>query len=337
MSAPRAAIFAPAGPELTPAERAFFAESAPWGFILFGRNVRDPAQVARLVAELRDAVGRAAPVLIDQEGGRVARLGPPHWRRWQPVMRLFAGGDEAAALEAVELRYRIIAAELTALGIDVDCMPLLDVQAEGGHEIIGDRALGNDPESVARRGRAVCAGLRAGGVLPVIKHMPGQGRAPADSHHKAPRVAARRAALAEIDFAAFRPLAGEALGMTAHVIYEAIDPERCATVSPAIIETIRSGIGFDGLLMTDDLSMAALSGPVEARAEAALAAGCDAVLHCNGDMAEMEAVAGVVPPLAGDAARRAARAEAERGGAEPVDLAAADARYAELTGEMVHA
>ena len=337
MSAPRAAIFAPAGPELTPAERAFFGESDPWGFILFGRNVHAPGQLRRLVGELRAAVGRRAPVLIDQEGGRVARLGPPHWRRWQPVMRLFDGADEAAALEAVRLRYRIIAAELAALGIDVDCAPLLDLALPGGHAIIGDRALGVQPEAVARRGRAVCDGLRAGGVLPVIKHLPGHGRAPVDSHEALPRVAAPRAELEAADFAAFRPLADEALGMTAHVVYEALDPERCATLSPAVIGLIRREIGFDGLLMTDDLSMKALDGPMAARTEAALAAGCDVALHCNGDMAEMAAIAGVAPRLAGEAARRAARAEAERGDAGEIDLAAAEARYAELTGESVHA
>ena len=337
MSAPRAVILGLGGPALTVTERAFFADADPWGFILFARNVRGPDQVRRLVAELRDTVGRNAPVLIDQEGGRVARLGPPYWRRWGPVLRLFDGGDEDAALEAVRLRYRIIAAELADLGIDVDCAPLLDVPAPEGHAIIGDRALGHDPEAVARRGRAVCEGLRAGGVLPVIKHLPGHGRAPADSHKALPRVTAPRADLEAVDFAAFRPLAGEALGMTAHVIYEAIDWARCATVSRGVISAIRNEIGFDGLLMTDDLSMKALKGPMGARAWDALTAGCDVVLHCNGDMTEMREVAGVAPILAGDALRRAARAEAERGGADDIDLAAADARYAELTGESVHA
>jgi len=337
----RAAIFGLAGPELAAAERVFFAEAAPWGFILFARNVESPAQVARLTADLRAAVGRDAPVLIDQEGGRVARLGPPHWRRWQPVMRLFAhaygGADEEKALEAARLRYRIIAEELAGLGIDVDCVPLLDVPALGAHEVIGERALGRDAAAVARRGRAVCAGLRAGGVLPVIKHLPGHGRAGADSHHELPRVATPLADLDAIDFAAFRPLAGEALGMTAHVVYEAIDPEACATLSPAVIEVIRRQIGFGGLLMTDDLSMQALSGSMAARTQGALAAGCDVILHCNGDRAEMTEIAAHAPLLAGEAAARAARAEAERGGREPVDIRAAEARYAELTGETLHA
>ncbi|HUF88246.1 MAG TPA: glycoside hydrolase family 3 N-terminal domain-containing protein [Thermohalobaculum sp.] len=341
MSAPRAAILGLGGPVLTATERDFFADADPWGFILFARNVRDPGQVRRLVGSLRETVRRAAPVLIDQEGGRVARLGPPHWRRWGPVLRLFdgcePGGDEAAALEAVRLRYRIIAAELAALGIDVDCAPLLDVLAPEGHAIIGDRALGHDAEAVARRGRAVCEGLRAGGVLPVIKHLPGHGRAPADSHERLPRVSAPRAALEAVDFAAFRPLAGEALGMTAHVVFEAIDPGWCATLSPDVIGVIRREIGFDGLLMTDDLSMRALRGPMAGRACAALTAGCDVVLHCNGDITEMREVAAVAPLLAGEAARRAARAEAERDGGEEIDLAAAAARYGELTGESAHA
>lgn len=336
----RAAIFGLAGPDLTAAERAFFAEAAPWGFILFARNIESPAQVARLTASLRAAVGRDAPVLIDQEGGRVARLGPPHWRRWQPVMRLFAhaygGADEDKALEAVRLRYRIIADELAGLGIDVDCVPLLDVPAPGAHEVIGERALGRDAAAVARRGRAVCAGLRAGGVLPVIKHLPGHGRAPADSHDELPRVATPLSELAAVDFAAFRPLADEALGMTAHVVYEAIDPEACATLSPAVIGLIRHEIGFGGLLMTDDLSMRALSGSMAARAEGALAAGCDIILHCNGAIAEMAEIAARTPWLSGEAATRAARAEAERGAHEPVDLAAAEARYSELTGERLH-
>ena len=333
----RAVIFGLTGPELLPEERAFFADSAPWGFILFARNIESPAQVSRLTATLRDLAGRDVPVLIDQEGGRVARLGPPHWRRWQPVMRLYDGRDEAAALEATRLRYRIIAEELVALGIDVDCMPLLDVPVPGAHEVIGERALGRDPQAVARRGRAVCEGLRAGGVLPVIKHLPGHGRASVDSHHAVPRVDAPHAILEAIDFAAFRPLAGEALGMTAHVVYETIDPEHCATLSPKVIEMIRREIGFEGLLMTDDLSMNALTGSMTDRVTGALAAGCDVVLHCNGNMAEMREVAASTPPLAGCAAARAARAEEECGSVEEIDIAAAEARYSELTGERLHA
>jgi len=338
----RAVIFGLAGPELQAAERAFFADSAPWGFVLFARNVQSPAQLSRLTADLRDATGREVPVLIDQEGGRVARLGPPHWRRWQPVLRLFDGADEDAALEATRLRYRIIAGELAAMGIDVDCMPLLDVPVPGAHDVIGERALGRSAEAVARRGRAVCQGLRAGGVLPVIKHLPGHGRAAVDSHHQAPRVATPRATLEAVDFAAFRPLANEALGMTAHVVYEAIDRAHCATLSPAVIAAIRGEIGFDGLLMTDDVSMKALPGAMADRVTGALAAGCDVILHCNGDMAEMREIATHTPLLTGRAAGRAARAEAERAAiahdaGEDFDIGAAEARYSELTGERLHA
>ncbi len=332
-----AVIFGLAGTVLQPAECAFFADSAPWGFILFARNVESPAQLSRLTADLRDAVGRDVPVLIDQEGGRVARLGPPHWRRWQPVMRLFDTADEESALEATRLRYRIIAGELAAVGIDVDCMPLLDVPVVGAHDVIGERALGFDAEAVARRGRAVCEGLRTGGVLPVIKHLPGHGRAAVDSHHSVPRVDTPHETLMAVDFAAFKPLADEALGMTAHVVFEALDREHCATLSPTVIAAIRNEIGFDGLLMTDDLSMNALAGPMANRAVDSLAAGCDMILHCNGELTEMREIAAHTPLLTGRAAARAARAEAERGTVEDIDIIAAEARYSELTGERLHA
>jgi beta-N-acetylhexosaminidase len=331
-----AAIYGLAGPELTPDEAAFFRQADPWGFILFSRNVVDPAQLGRLTRQLRGTVGRNAPILVDQEGGRVQRLGPPHWRSWRPVASLFDGADEAAALEAARLRYRIIADELAEVGIDVNCAPLLDVRAPQGHEIIGSRALGEAVDEVSRRGRAVCEGLLSGGVLPVIKHIPGHGRAAVDSHFDLPRVATPRADLERIDFAPFRALADQALGMTAHVVYEALDPGRCATLSPDVVGAIRHEIGFDGLLMTDDLSMRALAGPMADRARLALAAGCDVVLHCNGDMSEMSAIASAAPPLSGDAARRAARAEAARGAPDPADIAAAVARYQELTGEALH-
>ncbi|HET7409833.1 MAG TPA: glycoside hydrolase family 3 protein [Paracoccaceae bacterium] len=335
-----AAIFGLSGPDPTPQEAAFFRDADPWGFILFARNVEDPGQLTRLTARLRETVGRNAPVLIDQEGGRVQRLGPPHWRPWRDVLHLFdgadGGADEARALEAVRLRYRIIADELRAVGIDVNCAPVLDVPAPGGHEIIGARALGRTAAEVARRGRAVCEGLLAGGVLPVIKHLPGHGRAPADSHLSLPRVAATRDELDRVDFAPFRALADQMVGMTAHVVYDALDPERCATLSPAAVEAVRRDIGFDGLLMTDDLSMRALSGPMAERARAALTAGCDIVLHCNGDMAEMQAVAGAVPTLSGRAAARAARAEAARRPPDRADITAAVARYQDLTGEALH-
>ncbi|MEM1161421.1 MAG: beta-N-acetylhexosaminidase [Pseudomonadota bacterium] len=331
-----ALILAPEGLVLGDREAAFFREADPWAFILFARNFDSPEQARRLTSKLRDTVGRDAPVLVDQEGGRVQRMGPPHWRQWRPVLGLFDGADEASALEATRLRYRIIADELRAVGIDVNCAPLLDVLAPDGHEIIGNRALGRDPEEVIRRGRAVSEGLKAGGVLPVIKHIPGHGRANADSHEALPVVPTPRAELEAIDFAPFRAMAHEALGMTAHVVFEAIDPGNCATLSPECIRVIRKEIGFDGLLMTDDLSMNALYGSMTERAKKSIAAGCDVILHCNGELPEMEEIAAAAPRLEGAALRRAERAAAARQTPDPADIHAAVARYESLTGEALN-
>ena len=324
---PAAAIFGCAGARLSDAERRLFERTDPLGLILFARNIEAPAQLAALVREFRATVGRpGAPVLVDQEGGRVARLRPPHWRL-PPAARRFgalAARDRAAAEEAAALNSRAIAAELAPLGIDVNCLPVLDLPAPGAHEIIGDRAYGGDAETVAALGRAACAGLLEGGVLPVLKHIPGHGRAGADSHLALPRVAAPLAALEARDFAPFRALQDMPAAMTAHVVYEAIDAERPATISPRVVrEAIRGAIGFDGLLITDDLGMAALSGPPAARAEAALGAGCDAALHCSGDIGEMRAIAAAVPPLSDAALARVARADAARSAPAPFDAAAA--------------
>jgi beta-N-acetylhexosaminidase len=281
----RAFIAGCSGPVLTPQERAFFREADPFGFILFRRNIADPAQVAALTAALRDCVGRAsAPVLVDQEGGRVQRLGPPHWPRYPAgAAYLRAAPNAAAARRLAWTGARLIAHDLQVLGIDVDCLPVLDVPVPGSHNIIGDRAYGDEPGIIAELGRAAAEGLLAGGVLPVVKHM-----------------------LEARDFAPFRAMADMPLGMSAHVVFEALDPHRPATLSPAIIaDIIRGAIGFDGLLMTDDLSMKALSGGFRDRAEAAIAAGCDVALHCNGVLDEMRAVAEGAPALAGPALRRA--------------------------------
>jgi beta-N-acetylhexosaminidase len=328
----RAVIFGCRGPGLAPDERRFFAEAAPWGFILFARNVESPAQLRRLTAELRESVGREAPVLIDQEGGRVARLRAPGWREWLPALDDCARlPNRAARARAMFLRYRLIAAELGAVGIDVDCAPVLDVARPETHAILRDRCLGEDPVEVAALGRAVADGLFAGGVLPVMKHLPGHGRGTLDSHRDLPVVAAPRAELAA-DFAPFRALADLPLAMTAHVLYPALDPEAPATQSAAVVGLIRAGIGFDGLLMTDDLSMQALTGSFATRAARAIAAGCDLILHCNGDAAEMAEIAAAAPLLAGTARRRADAALARRGAREPADLAALDAEFAALTG-----
>jgi beta-N-acetylhexosaminidase len=327
-----AAILGCSGPVLTAPERALFRDARPWGFILFRRNIESPDQVRALVGALRDCTGAAdAPVLIDQEGGRVQRLGPPHWRRYPPgrAYGQLASNDPLARREIVRLGARLMAHDLAALGINVDCLPVLDVPDPGGHEIIGDRAYADGPDEVARLGRAAAEGLIAGGVLPVIKHIPGHGRAMADSHLALPLVEAPLEALQARDFAPFKVLSDMPMAMTAHVVYAAIDPRRPATTSRrAIRDVIRGAIGFDGLLMTDDLSMKALSGDFTQRARAALGAGCDVVLHCNGDMDEMRAVLAGTRPLAGRAKARAAAALARIGRSpEPFDAGAARARF----------
>ncbi len=330
---PAAVIFGCAGPTLAAAERDFFRDANPLGFILFQRNCQSPAQVRRLVTELRDAVGRAgAPVLIDQEGGRVARLKPPHWPAYPGAAAIAAlGGDRAR--EAAWTGTRLIAADLAALGVTVDCLPVLDVPAIGSDKVIGDRAYGDSAHVVTALGCAAAEGLLAGGVLPVAKHMPGHGRALIDSHYGLPRVVASRAELEATDFSPFRALAHLPWGMTAHVVYEAIDPDRPATLSARVIgDVIRASIGFDGLLLTDDLSMQALGGSFAERAQAALEAGCDVVLHCNGEPGEMTEIAGVVPPLTAKATERFARGEAMRGKAQPIERAALEARFRALMG-----
>jgi len=314
-------------------ERAFLRDADPWGFILFRRNVDTPAQVSALAAALRDTVGRSAPVLIDQEGGRVQRLAPPHWPSYPPGA--FYGAiydrDRAAGLIAAKLGARLIASDLFALGIDVDCLPLADVPVREADPVIGNRAYGMTPAKVAAIGAAVAQGLIEGGVLPVLKHIPGHGRATADSHHRLPVVEVDRATLESSDFAAFRPLAKLPLGMTAHVVFSAIDPVAPATTSGTMVrEVIRQYIGFDGLLMSDDVSMNALSGTLAERTRAALRAGCDVVLHCNGKLDEMRAVAQDSPPLAGDAARRADAALAARRKPADFDIAAAREEFAAL-------
>jgi beta-N-acetylhexosaminidase len=329
----RACILGCSGPELTSDETAFFRDVDPWGFILFKRNIDNPDQVRALTASLRACVGRTeAPVLIDQEGGRVQRMGPPHWRRYPPGRAYSAPAtdDALAGRELARLGARLIAHDLLSVGINVDCLPVLDVPASGAHDIIGDRAYASDPRAIAVLGRAAAEGLLAGGVLPVIKHMPGHGRAGADSHEALPVVDASREELEQVDFEPFRVLADMPLGMSAHVVYTAVDPERPATTSPVVIgDVIRGSIGFDGLLMSDDLSMKALAGSLGARAEAALAAGCDVALHCNGQLAEMREVAAAAPALSGDASRRAAGALARlRHRPEPLDPVDAHARFA---------
>jgi beta-N-acetylhexosaminidase len=324
----RAFIAGCSGPVLTAEEEAFFRAAAPWGFILFKRNIETPAQLTALNAALRATVGRDAPILIDQEGGRVQRMGPPHWPAYPPgrAYGRLAGNDPLYHREIARLGARLMAHDLRAVGINVDCVPVLDVPIAGAHDVIGDRAYGRDPETVALLGRAAAEGLIAGGVLPVIKHIPGHGRAAADSHHDLPVVHASRAELERQDFVPFRHLADMPLAMTAHVVYTALDPEHPATTSATVMrDVIRGHIGYDGLVMSDDLSMNALSGSLAERTRAAFAAGCDMALHCNGRLDEMDSVAAESPELAGEAGRRAAAALA-RIAHEPEPLNAVDAR-----------
>src|SRR5665213_1472923 len=326
--AARAFITGLSGLELTANERAFVREAQPWGLIIFKRNISTPEQASELINSFRDAVGSEAPVLVDQEGGRVQRLQPPAWPAYPPGARYGALYDRepALGLAAARLAGHLIASDLRPLGIDVDCLPIADVPVVGGDPVIGDRAYGTEPGKVAAIAGAIAQGLRAGGVLPVLKHLPGHGRATADSHHKLPVVDTDRATLEATDFAAFRPLAGLPLGMTAHVVFTAIDPVAPATTSVTMVqEVIRGFIGFQGLLMSDDVSMGALSGTLAERSRAALRAGCDVVLHCNGDLAEMTAVAAGAAPLTARAEARAASALA-RVAAAPAPFDAARAR-----------
>ena len=331
------AIYGLAGKTLSADERAFFGETQPWGFILFARNIEDPAQVAALTASLREIGGDArTPILIDQEGGRVARLKPPHWRARPPGARFGEAyrTDPSMAREATYLNARLIAAELIALGVNVDCLPLLDVPQPGAHDIIGDRAFATDPSIVIDLGRAQIEGLLEGGVLPIMKHIPGHGRAGSDSHLELPRVTAGAEELSAVDFVTFRSLDSCPMAMTAHVVYDSIDPQRPATTSPKVVrDVIRGEIGFDGLLMSDDLSMKALDGPLNVRAKAALFAGCDVVLHCNGDMDEMKDVARETGTLEGASLRRAEHAlSLLQPPRMPFDPAQAEIRVAELLG-----
>jgi beta-N-acetylhexosaminidase len=329
----RAFITGVAGTTMTPDERAFLREREPWGFIIFQRNIDTPAQVRRLTASVRDAVGRDAPVLVDQEGGRVQRLGPPHWPTYPSGAAYGRCYDRNAAegIRAAYLGARLIAADLAAVGVDVDCLPIADVPVAGANSVIGDRAYGEAAEKVALLGRAVADGLLAGGVLPVLKHIPGHGRATADSHGALPIVETDRETLRTTDFAAFRPLSDLPLGMTAHIVYTAIDPIAPATTSVTLVrDVIRDWLGFRGLLMSDDISMGALSGSIEERSRAAIAAGCDIVLHCNGELDEMRAVASAVPVLAGEAAARAEAALKRRGLVLEHDLAALRAEWTAL-------
>ncbi|KPF97677.1 beta-hexosaminidase [Rhodopseudomonas sp. AAP120] len=332
----RAFITGISGLGITDEEREFLRQTRPWGFILFKRNVDNPAQVAGVIGELRRIIDAPdAPVLIDQEGGRVQRLGPPHWPVYPrgAVFSALYDIDSQLGLTAARLSARLIAADLADLGITVDCLPLADVPVAGADAVIGDRAYGNAPAKVAAIARAVTEGLEQGSVLPVLKHIPGHGRATADSHFRLPMVGTSRQELERTDFAAFQPLADLPMAMTAHVVFSALDPAKPATTSATIIDqVIRGRIGFQGLLMSDDVSMNALEGSIADRTRASIAAGCDVVLHCNGKLDEMRQVAAEVPELSGKALERAEAALAARKPAQPFDRTAARAELETLIG-----
>ncbi|WP_106744116.1 glycoside hydrolase family 3 N-terminal domain-containing protein [Yoonia maritima] len=323
-----ASIFGPEGPEITDFERDFFRDVQPLGFILFARNIENPEQLRRLTCDLRDAVGREAPILIDQEGGRVQRMRSPHWREFLPALDQMERASDP--LRAHWIRNRLIADDLHRVGIDVNCAPLADIAEDSTHPFLQNRLYGRDLETVVAAAR-VCADAHIhGGVLPVLKHIPGHGRAAVDSHLNLPTVTATRDELNVKDFAPFKALNDLPMGMSAHLVFTAIDPTGPATTSPAMIKVIRNDIGFDGLLMTDDLSMEALSGTVADRATASIAAGCDVVLHCNGDAAEMQLVAAAAGDMTKAAQKRADFALSLRNPPEIVDIAALEAELEAL-------
>lgn len=332
-----AAIYDCEGARPTEDERAFFRDADPWGFILFARHCASAGAVRDLCAELRDCVGRDAPILIDQEGGRVARMKPPAFPAHVAPAAFGAlyRASPKLAREAAQLNGFLLGRMTADLGVDVNCAPMIDVPQPGANAtVIGDRALADDAVAVADLGRAMMDGLIEGGALPVIKHMPGHGRATVDSHHDLPRVSAPLEALRSVDFAPFWALKDAPIGLTAHVVYEALDAMRPATLSPVVIgDVIRGEIGFDGLLLSDDLKMNALGGPLGARAGAAIEAGCDIALCCNYSLQDRVAAARTVPRLTGKSARRAEAALARRRQGRQSDLEADYGRLAGLLGQ----
>ena len=330
-----AAIFGCAGPVLAAQEADFFRDYDPLGFIIFARNVENPDQLRRLTDDLRSCVGRDAPVLIDQEGGRVQRLRAPFWREWQPPLEMVLNAGPHA-VRAMALRSMIVAAELHAVGIDANCAPVGDIATDATHPFLRNRCYGTDAETVTYIARAVADAHLAMGVLPVIKHLPGHGRAHTDSHHDLPTVTAGLDTLTATDFAPFHALNDLPMAMTAHIVFSAIDAERPATQSPAMIKIIRDVIGFEGLLMTDDLNMNALAGDLGDRTARSIAAGCDVALHCKGDLDQMIAVAAAAGEMTTAAHLRASAALARRTTPLDVDIAALQAEFSHLMGQGVH-
>ena len=316
------------GLRLSAEEKRFFREADPFGFILFARNIASPDQVRALCDEMRDCVGRHAPITVDQEGGRVQRLRGPTWKEWLPPLD-FVSAAGARAEQAMYLRYRLIAAELYALGIDSNCAPMVDVAGPKTHDFLRNRCYGDDPKRVAALGRAAANGMLDGGVLPVVKHMPGHGRATMDSHFDLPVVSASSDDLKAHDFAPFRALNDLPMGMTAHLVYDALDT-RPATLSSHVMEIIRSEIGFDNLIMTDDISMKALSGSLTDISRSALDAGCDVILHCNGSLDARREVADASGRMTDVAQTRAGRALSARKVPDDIDIPAVQAQLEAL-------
>ncbi len=334
MSESKAMILGCGGLALEDAERSFFEEERPWGFILFARNVAEPSQLRDLVSDLRTCVGRSdAPVLIDQEGGRVQRIRPPLVPAYPPAKAIGAlyAEDRHAGLRAAWLLGRLHAADLSRYGINVNCLPVLDVTVAQGHDVIGDRAFCGEPDTVIRLGSRVAEGQMAGGVLPVMKHIPGHGRARVDSHLDLPVVETSIAELEATDFRPFKALASLPMAMTAHIVYSQVDPDQPATISSDVInEVIRRRIGFDGLLMSDDTSMKALSGDFATKTGAIFNAGCDVILHCNGNLDEMRQVAANTPVLSGKSGQRSATVMSMFGDADDSDIDGLAAEFQEL-------
>ena len=323
-----ACVFGPEGQSVTSWEKTFFRDAQPWGFILFARNTGSPDQLRRLTSELRDAVGWHAPILIDQEGGRVQRMRAPHWREYLPALDQMQAARDP--MRAMWLRNRLIAAELHDVGIDVNCAPLADLLEDDAHPVMRNRLYGADVDTVVAAARACADAFLAGGVLPVLKHIPGYGRATVDSHLALPTVTSPRKALEGRDFAPFKQLNDIAMGMTAHIIFTDIDPSAPATTSPIMMQLVRQDIGFEGLIMTDDLSMDALSGSIAERAAASMQAGCDIALHCNGVQQEMVDVTNAAGPMTRLATQRANAALAQRQMPVPIDIKAVAAELAAL-------
>ncbi|OWU81400.1 beta-N-acetylhexosaminidase [Phaeobacter sp. 22II1-1F12B] len=322
------------GTRLSAEEKAFFRDVNPFGFILFARNIETPDQIRALCDDFRETVGREAPITIDQEGGRVQRLRAPIWREWMPPLaHVEQAGDQAE--RAMYLRYRLIAHELRALGIDSNCAPMVDVAVSETHDFLKNRCYGYDPETVSKLGRAVAQGMLDGGVLPVLKHIPGHGRATLDSHYDLPHVSADPALLDITDFAPFRALNDLPMGMTAHLVYDEID-SLPATVSPKMMGVIREQMGFEGLIMTDDISMKALKGDLGELSKAAIEAGCDVILHCNGTLEERKQVAEAAGVMGDVAQSRAEAALAARHEPDSIDIEALEAELDRLMGGKVY-